>query len=475
MTAADPTRAHAQRTPDALAYVGQPNRIALTYAALDRLVDAVALRALAAGVQPGQTAIVALAAPLAHVVTTLALARIGVASAVGTLPDRFADVRLVAAPTAGTAIPEVVVREDWFAAGPEAAAARLPAPGGGNSTWAIFGTSGTTGNPRHFAVTHDMLARRVAIGARTVPMPAVPRQLTRIGLQTAYGALRLLSVLGAGGLVAFPDDRDVAASLRARALNMLVMAPADIARFLRMLPADAAPFPDLAVVVLAGSIVPRLLHDEIRARLCPNVRIAYGATEVGPTAGGALGEVIDTPGAVGFVDRECDVQCVDGQDRPVAPGVVGEVRIRREPGAGVYLDDAPASTRAFRGEWFHPGDVGILTADRRLRILGRQDELIDLGGDALSPHVLEERVRSLGDVRDAAAFAVPDAHGIAQLWIAVEPGPALDAESLAARCAQARAVPAGTRFVVLSALPRNAAGKVVRDELVRLVAARAGG
>ena len=168
MTAADPTRAHAQRTPDALAYVGQPNRIALTYAALDRLVDAVALRALAAGVQPGQTAIVALAAPLAHVVTTLALARIGVASAVGTLPDRFADVRLVAAPTAGTAIPEVVVREDWFAAGPEAAAARLPAPGGGNSTWAIFGTSGTTGNPRHFAVTHDMLARRVAIGARTV-------------------------------------------------------------------------------------------------------------------------------------------------------------------------------------------------------------------------------------------------------------------------------------------------------------------
>ncbi len=70
---------------------------------------------------------------------------------------------------------------------------------------------------------------------------------------------------------------------------------------------------------------------------------------------------------------------------------------------------------------------------------------------------------------------MPDAHGIAQLWIAVEPGPALDAESLAARCAQARAVPAGTRFVVLSALPRNAAGKVVRDELVRLVAARAGG
>ena len=472
MTAADPIRAQARRTPEALAYVGHPRRIELTYAALDRLVDAVALRALAAGVQPGQTAIVALAAPLAIAVTMVALARIGVASAARTLPDRFADVRLVAEASPGAAIREVVVHEDWFAAAPGAASDRLPAPGGGAATWAIFGTSGTTGAPRHFAITHDMLARRVAIAARTVPMPALPRQLTRIGLQTAYGALRLISVLGAGGLVAFPEDRDVPASLRARALNMLVMAPADIARFLHLLPADARAFPDLAVVVLAGSIVPRPLYDEIRARLCRCVRIAYGATEVGPTAGGTLDELIDAPGAVGVVDRDCDVQCVDDDGRPVPPGAAGTIRIRREPGAGIYLDDPAASLRAFRGEWFHPGDVGVLTADRRLRIVGRTDELINIGGDTLSPHAIEERVLALGAVRETAAFVVPDAQGIPQPWIAVVPGPGLDVESLAARCTQAGAVPPGTRFVALPALPRNAAGKVVRDELVRLVAAR---
>ena len=476
MNCADPVREHARRTPAALAYVGQPQRIELTYAALDRLADAVAQRALAAGVQPGQTAIVALPAPLAFVVMLLALARIGATAAVATLPERLADVRLATTATGRAAIPEIVVREDWFATGPApSAAARLPAAPSGAAAWAVFATSGTTGTPRHFAVTHDMLARRVAIGARTVPMPPHPRQLTRIGLQTAYGALRLISVLSAGGLVAFPDDRDVAAALRARALNLLVMAPADIDRLLRMLPANAPPFPDLSAVVLAGSVVPRRLHEEVRDRLCPNVRVAYGATEVGPIAGGALADLVDTPGAVGLVDRDNDVQCVGDDDRPLAPGVVGTVRIRRDPGSGVYLDDPAASALAFRGDWFYPGDVGLVTRDRRLCIVGRKDELVNVGGDKLSPHALEERVCALGPVRDAAAFAVPDANGLAAIWIAVVPAAALDVDALAARCVESGAVPAGTRFVAVDALPRNPAGKVVRDELARMVAAQARG
>lgn len=476
MNITDPIREHAQRTPGQVAYVGQPNRMQVSYAALDRLIDAAALRVLEAGVRPGQTAIVGLNEVFPYIVTMLALARIGVAAGATSLPDRFADVRLVSAATAGSTLREVVASPDWFAIGAATpAAARPPSAQGGAATWAIFGTSGTTGTPRHFAISHAMLARRLAIAARTTPTPAAPRQLVRVGLRTSYGCLRLLSVLGAGGLVAFPADHEIATSLRVRSINMLVMAPADIARFLRSLPADAPPFPALASVVLSGSIVPRPLYEEVRDRLCPNVVANYGATEIGPIAGGALSDLIETPGCVGYVDKECEVQCVDEDDRPVAPGSSGIVRVRRNPDSGTYIDDPEASARTFRGDWFYPGDVGLITHEGRLVIAGRQDEMVNVGGDKLSPRVIEERVRALGNVVDAAVFTVPNARGIPEVWVAVVPGPSLDVGAFATRCAEAKAVPLGTRFLSVPEVPRNPAGKVLRDDLVRMVVARRGG
>ena len=72
---------------------------------------------------------------------------------------------------------------------------------------------------------------------------------------------------------------------------------------------------------------------------------------------------------------------------------------------GGYRDGEP--TPAFRDGWFYPGDLGSLAPDGLLRIAGRADEVINLGGEKISPETLEEQVRLIHGVADVAAFALP--------------------------------------------------------------------
>ncbi|MFO1317870.1 MAG: class I adenylate-forming enzyme family protein [Burkholderiales bacterium] len=469
MNVTDPIRAAARRQPGALAYTGVPNRMEVTFAQLDRAIDAFAARALDAGLREGQTAIVELAEEHAHLVATLALIRIGVAAAAPTLPERFAAARLCAAATTAATLREVHVDRTWFL--PGTAREAPPSAPGGAATCAIFGTSGTTGVARHFAVTHDMLARRLAVAEHTMPLPPAPRVMIKIGLRTSFAFLMTLQTLYAGGLAAFPRYDEVTPAIRARRINVLFMAPATASTFLQTLPADPDLFPSLERVYLSGGTVPRRLLAEARERLCRDVRVSYGATEVGSIAGAALDALADTPNAVGIVAPGAEVQCVDAADRECPRDTEGVVRIRRNPGSGVYLDAPEASQDAFRGDWFYPGDTGSLSADGMLVITGRVSEAVNVGGEKRSPRVIEDRVRGLGDVADVAVFTAPDALGVSQLHVAVVGGPALDLRALVDRCVEARVVPARTRFLAVPALPRNEFGKLARNELPQLVAA----
>ena len=472
MNVTEPIREHARRQPAAPAYAGVPRRVQLDYRAFDRAIDAFAARALASGLRAGQTAIVDLQDTLAHIVATLALMRIGVAAAVPTLADRFADVRLAPRATEGSPLREVVVDWDWLA--PDAAD---PAPAaiapGGDAVCAIFGTSGTTGEPKHFAITHAMLARRLQTAATTMPLPPEPRALVQIGLRASITLLCLLHVHRAGGLVAFPELNELLPSIRARGVNTLFAAPSSVARMLRDLPADARVPPSIVRVFLTGGAVPARLLAEVRRRVCADVRVAYGATEVGPIAGAALADIGDLPGAAGVVAPGADVQCVGDDGRPLPAGSEGVVRIRRNPGSGVYVDAPEASAAAFRGDWFHPGDIGTLSAQRVLVITGRETDVVNVGGDKRSLAVIERQVREHEGIVDAGAFVVEGALGVPEVRVAVVAAPGVDVAGLAARLASHGELPRGTRFVAAADIPRNALGKVDRAALLAQAGGRA--
>ena len=257
-------------------------------------------------------------------------------------------------------------------------------------------------------------------------------------------------------------------------VNSLVVAPFALQRVLPGLPRDFGPLPMLEQIEVGGSALPGSHYDLARQRLCANIISRYGATETGFVAAAPMLALQGHPGAVGFVDPQVEVQAVDADDNPLPPGSAGTLRVRSDGCATAYLGDPAASARVFRNGWVYPGDEGAVSPDGLLTIMGRSNDVINQGGIKVSPETIEDVLLSLPEVREAAAFGVPDALGVTRIWAAIVPNGMPDMEALVSLCRERLKRNAPTSFLRLRKLPRNEAGKVLRDELRSMaIAARA--
>ena len=178
----------------------------------------------------------------------------------------------------------------------------------------------------------------------------------------------------------------------------------------------------------------------------------------------------DLPGAAGYVMPGMNVQVVDENGTPLPPGKDGIIRIKGETMVTEYLGDPEESARVFRDGWFHPGDIGYLTAEHMLVISGRAKTVINIGGDKMNPEKVEEVLSAHPSVRQVAVLAVPGDGGLDEVCALVVPRSALIAQALQAFCRDrlpAKFVPA--RFIAVSDLPRNEMGKIERLKLPDLV------
>jgi acyl-CoA synthetase (AMP-forming)/AMP-acid ligase II len=164
------------------------------------------------------------------------------------------------------------------------------------------------------------------------------------------------------------------------------------------------------------------------------------------------------------------VQAVDDNGKVCKPGAEGHIRFRGDKCISGYVGDPPGSEKFFRDGWFYPGDIGAVTAEGMLVISGRSKNIIDLGGDKINPEVIESVLLSCPGVVHAVALGRANALGIEQVWAAVEARAEVDTESIRAQCARRLApemVP--VRVFRLAVMPRNAGGKIDRDEVRRLL------
>ena len=99
---------------------------------------------------------------------------------------------------------------------------------------------------------------------------------------------------------------------------------------------------------------------------------------------------------------------MDGGLRHLPPRKVGEVCIRGPNVTGGYLNNPQASREAFAGGWFHTGDQGYLDERGYLFLTGRLKELINRGGEKISPLEIDACLLSHPTVVEAVAFGVPD-------------------------------------------------------------------
>ena len=219
-----------------------------------------------------------------------------------------------------------------------------------------------------------------------------------------------------------------------------------------------------------ASAMPIEILNEIRARLT-NLRLwnFYGQTEMAPLAS-ALGpdEQDLHAGAAGRPVINVETTILDENDSPAATGVVGEIAHRSPHLMLGYLDDPGNTAQAFRGGWFHSGDLGYYDEHGLLHVVDRKKDMINTGGENVASREVEEVLYRHSGVYEVAVFGLAHPIWVETVVAAVVPrdGVTLTEEDLLIHCRKHLAgfkTPKQVFFV--DSLPKNPSGKLLKRSL----------
>jgi acyl-CoA synthetase (AMP-forming)/AMP-acid ligase II len=211
--------------------------------------------------------------------------------------------------------------------------------------------------------------------------------------------------------------------------------------------------------------LPESVWLDLRTAFGVPVVQAYGMTEAAHQIScTTLGDDAAETGSVGLSTGP-EIAIVDGTAELQPPGITGEVVLRGSSVIRAYAGPVEANASAYVNGWFRTGDQGYIDTHGYLRLTGRLKELINRGGEKISPYEVEEVLLRHSGVEQAVAFAVPDNLLGEVVGAAVVPK---DGESLTA--AEVRKWCRGTLaafkvprdIVVVDSLPRGSTGKFQR-------------
>ena len=149
-------------------------------------------------------------------------------------------------------------------------------------------------------------------------------------------------------------------------------------------------------------------------------------------------------------------------------GVRGEIVLRGENIMKGYFRDPEATDRAFRGGWFHTGDIGYRDQEGYYYVVDRKSDMIIRGGENIYPREIDEVLYEHPKVRDAATVGVPDElYGEeVKSFVVLREGEQATAEEIIAHCRARLAdykCPKSVAF--LDDIPKGPTGKLLKREL----------
>ena len=194
----------------------------------------------------------------------------------------------------------------------------------------------------------------------------------------------------------------------------------------------------------------------------------YGMTETGMALSNPYrGERL--PGRVGFAMPGVEVGIFDENGKLLGAGEQGEIRVK---GKGVFLEywGEPLETESvFCGGWFRTGDVALLEPGGSFRILGRESvDIIKSGGYKISAIEIEEVLREHPLIKECAVVGIvdPDWGERVGAALVLGEGALIDLEELRIWASDKLArYKLPTRLMLLSSLPRNSMGKVIKNRI----------
>ena len=481
MNLADALAHHASARPDRAALV-QQDRV-IRYDALDALVRRWAAHLTAIGLTQGAVLGIALGDTMEHVLALYASARLGVVA----LPidhrwteaekravvQRFGARLTLVEP--GATIAEVACTEvdAAFLHAVDTAPADLTFPAGAacaDLPLLLSLSSGTTGRPKGPRVTHGQFLRRFWTHWIDLGLNANDTYVSATPLYFGGGRTFAMSLLFAGGtVILFPPPwraEDLVAEVARRQASSLFLVPTMLRRLLDLSDAAAAPLRALRLLLSSGAPLFAGERLAIRARLCAGFAEYYASTEGGGVSLLRAADMDRHGTSVGRPVFGVEVAILDAAGGRLPPGATGRLAYRGPGVATGFFDDADAG--AFHDGWFLPGDLAEVDADGFITLRGRSKDMIIRGGINIYPVEIEAVLAAHPAVADAAVVAWPARQRGEDIAAFVVLRATADPDILRAHCAERLAPYKVPRQVfIIAALPRNAAGKVLKPALVQ--------
>ena len=383
-----------------------------------------------------------------------------------------------AARPAGTVLVEAAIGPDGRL--------RVEAPGGGTTAAEpaepgaddvalMLHTSGTTGRPKRVPLRHRNLEASITNIAATYQLGPGDVSLCAMPLFHVHGLLAsALSTLATGGTLVVPSPFNPLgfwAVVREHRPTWYSAVPTIhrmvLARAREQRPEGAG---SLRFIRSCSSALPPELMAEIERRLDAPVLEAYGMTEAcHQIASNPLPPAPRQPGSVG-VGTGVEVAVLDGSGASLPAGTPGQVAIKGPNVIDGYAANPKANAESFIDGWFLTGDQGVLDERGYLILIGRIKELINRGGEKISPREIDEVLLRHPAVAEAVAFgATHPTLGEEVAAAVVLRGHASEQELLAHCREHLAAFKVPRRLHIVEAIPLTATGKVQRRRVAEVI------
>ncbi|KAK8957997.1 4-coumarate--CoA ligase-like 10 [Platanthera zijinensis] len=490
-------------------------KLEITYSHLDDLVDFAASRLVDAGILPGDVVALTFPNTVEFVIMFLAVIRSRATAAplnAAYTQEEFefylsdSDSKLLVTNKAGNAAAAAVgaagklgircATADLTESSSKVQIDGLPASANGHATpeatidndpsdVALFlHTSGTTSRPKGVPLTQQNLAASVRNIRSAYRLSENDSTLIVLPLFHVHGLIAgLLSSLSAGASVALPAAGRFSAStfwadIRAAGATWYTAVPTVHQILLdRHASSPESPHPTLRFIRSCSAALAPTVLTHLEAAFGSPVLESYAMTEAshlmctnplpedGPHKPGSVGLPVGQE--MGILDESGAVQ---------APGVPGEVCIRGPNVTKGYKNNPEANRAAFLHGWLRTGDVGFLDGDGYLHLVGRIKELINRGGEKISPIEVDAVLLAHPGVAQAVAFGVPDDKYGEEINCAVIPrdGAEIDVVEMEKYCKKnLAAFKVPKKIFVTETLPKTATGKIQRRLVAEQFVARA--
>ncbi|KAI5784631.1 hypothetical protein EDC01DRAFT_662837 [Geopyxis carbonaria] len=278
-----------------------------------------------------------------------------------------------------------------------------------DDTALVLHTSGTTGRPKAVPLTHTNLTRTMSNIIGTYALTPADRTYLVMPLFHVHGLLAgFLAPLQSGGTVIVPPKfsaRTFWRDFAAHGATWYTAVPT-IHQILLKSPLPS-PVPHIRFIRSCSSPLSPTTFHALEAALHAPVLEAYAMTEAAhQMTSNPLPPAARKPGTVG-VGQGVDVAILDAAGNPVPRGAEGEISIRGANVTQGYLNNPAANAEAFTASgYFRTGDQGRLDEHGYVVITGRIKELINRGGEKISPIEVDNAIAAHPAVAEAVSFAV---------------------------------------------------------------------